>query len=78
MENFNLKAIFFKKNSLNKTSPVDEKNKHLFFNNLTKKLTSIMFILRSNANESEGGGWTTPDNKGVFHTRAGQIGRAHV
>lgn len=29
-----------------------------------------MFILRSNPIESEGGGMTTPDNKGGFHTRA--------
>jgi len=56
--------------ALKKTSPVAKKNKRIFFNNLIKKLASIMFILRSNPIESEGGGMTTPDNKGGFHTRA--------
>ena len=31
-----------------------------------------MLILRSNAIESEEGGWTTPDNKEGFHTRVGR------
>ena len=49
-----------------------KKNKRFSFNCLVKNLTSIMFVLRSNANETEGGGWTTPDSKEGFHTRAGQ------
>ena len=72
MENFSSKVIFFLKNSLKKLLQWLKQYKYLFFNYLIKNLTRIMFILRSNANESEGGDWTIPDSKEGFHTRVDQ------